>query len=193
MAEFIGQGLDQLQVKGLFLLYAPVREETDPPYDIGDPLAAVASGATVSGDYKLLMGVLRAGGDGDQADPEETVIEQEFSDVPFVKIPRGNPYERNITLVKYTHAQLADFIPGSIYTPATSTAPSTWSPPPGAPIFSYEFVWGYATGKMERIFNGQVTYARTSPSDGAAGYRIKITANENYQRRSYEEIGANTI
>jgi len=190
---FIGEDIGQLQVKGLFLLYAPVRSATDPPYDLGDPEAAIASGAKVSGDYKLLMGLLAAGGDGDQAEPDETTIDAEFFETPFIKIPKGQPYERNFTLVKYSHEDLADFIPGSLYTPATTTTPSKWSPPIGTPIFAYEFVWGFATGKMERIFNGQVTFARTSPSDGAAGFKIKVTANANHAGIPYEEIGADTL
>jgi len=185
MAELQGEGLEQLSVKPMFLLYAPVRSETDPPYNIG----TIESNFS-DGDYTSLMGLLMGGGDGEQAEPETTTIDAQFFDAPFITIPKLQPYERNITLIKYTLKELDDFLNNlGTYTAPTATIRESWSPPKGAPIIAHEFVWGYSTGKMERIFNGQVTFARTSPSDGAAGYKIKITALANWNGLTYEEVG----
>ena len=189
MAKLIGEGLDQLMVKEIFLLYAPVRSETDPPYAIG-----TYENKFADGDYTAIWGLLKDGGDGSQAEPSTETIDAKYFDAPFVSIPTAQPFEKSVTLVKYTLKELHEFLGGDAinpggYTPATATVKESWRAPKGSPILMYEFVYGYATGKMRRIFNGQVTYNSTEPSTGAAGFNIKISANANHAGWTTEEIG----
>jgi hypothetical protein len=183
MPNLQGENLEQLAVKPAFLMYARVLGALEPEHDMGDP----QGDKPTYGDYTSLMGVLN-GLTGDQAEPTMTSIEAQFFDANFVDIPEGQSYIMNFTWVKWKMEELHALFGGD-YTPATATERERWSPPVGTPLIFREWILGFATGRMLRLFNGQITSNLTTPGDGASGYNIQITAQANHEGKSHQWIG----
>jgi len=119
--------------------------------------------------YKEVWGVLK-GAEGDQALPNETLIEAEFK-APFLKTLEDQDFSEEFQLVEFDLAELVPLIGGTY-----SSLTGEYLPPAKSGYVFKEWVIPYHKGYTLKMYNAQVAYSITTPSDQPLAVRLKVSA-----------------
>jgi len=119
--------------------------------------------------YYELWGVLK-GAEGDQALPNETLIEAEFK-APFLKTLEDQDFSEEFQLVEFSLKEAMRLIGGTF-----SPLANHWLPPAKSGYVFWEWVIPYHKGYTLKMYNAQIAYSITSPSDNPLAIRLKVTA-----------------
>lgn len=124
-----------------------------------------------SGDYTLLMGVLKGLAIA-QDEPDSTEIEAEFYDAPFDIIYQGQPVTMTFELANYDLAELPALFGGS-YNDSTNV----YEGAPSAYTSEHEWKLDFGRGNSSLvIYKGLTVGTIKKDADGALNYSVTITS-----------------
>lgn len=135
------------------------------------PIALGYRNVGASGDYTMLMGVLKGLAIG-QDEPESTEIEAEFYDAPFDIMYDGNPVTMTFELANYDLSELPPLFGGS-FNDATNEYEGAHS----AYTSEHEWKLDFGRGNASLIIARGLTIGTLKKdADGALNYNVTITA-----------------